>query len=183
LGHDPKEALGKAVTASEAALTILTQDAAPMKWAGTQNNLGNVYQVMGERGDTEALGKAVTAIRTQDAAPMKWAMTQNNLANVYQLMGKRGDTEALGKAVTAYEAALTVCTQDAAPMLWAKSVENLAAAYLFQNKRKQSDTLSILVLKYYQVNDDESFKKALVRILGRRSFLKRLGFLKSYLFS
>jgi len=48
------------------------------QWAGLQNNLGNVYGVMGERGNIEALGKAVTAyeaaltIRTQDAAPMKW---------------------------------------------------------------------------------------------------------------
>jgi len=55
------EALGKAVTAYEAAVTVYTQDAAPMQWATTQHNLGNVYQVMGERGDTEALGKAVTS--------------------------------------------------------------------------------------------------------------------------
>jgi len=56
-----------------------------MKWAMTQNNLGIVYQVMGQRGEKEALRKAVTAyeaaltVYTQDAAPMGWAMTQKRL--------------------------------------------------------------------------------------------------------
>jgi tetratricopeptide (TPR) repeat protein len=73
------DALDKAVTAYKAALTIRTQEAAPMGWAMTQNNLGTAYMAMGERGDTDVLDKAVTAykaalsIRTQDAAPLQWA--------------------------------------------------------------------------------------------------------------
>ena len=94
-------------------------------WAMAKNDLGNVLQVLGSRGEEGALQEAVAAYRaalevhTREAAPMNWAMTQNNLGNALRVLGERGEEGALQDAVAAYRAALEVRTREAAPMQWA----------------------------------------------------------------
>lgn len=91
-----EDALQDAVAAYREALKVSTREAAPMEWAGTQNNLGNVLQVLGERGEDGALQDAVAAyraaleVRTRKVAPMDWAITQNNLGTVLEVLGSRG---------------------------------------------------------------------------------------------
>jgi tetratricopeptide (TPR) repeat protein len=85
-------------------------------WAGTQTNLGNVLQVLGQRsGDEATLQRAVDAyeaaltVRNRDAAPVDWANTQNNLGVVLSVLGERsGEVETQQRAVDAHEAALAM---------------------------------------------------------------------------
>ena len=81
--------LNRAVTAYEYALTVYNQTDMPADWAGTQNNLGNTLQALGERADGEdglaLLNRSVTAYKdalnvyNQANMPAAWATTQNNL--------------------------------------------------------------------------------------------------------
>jgi tetratricopeptide (TPR) repeat protein len=82
----------------------------------TQNNLGNVLQVLGQRsGDAAILQRAVDAfeaaltVYTREAAPVDWAMTQNNLGAVLRVLGQRSsDAAILQRAVAAHEASLAM---------------------------------------------------------------------------
>jgi len=53
-----------------------------------QNNLGVALQLLGERGDNDAVRRAIDAYeaalleRTRERVPLTWAMTQNNLGNM-----------------------------------------------------------------------------------------------------
>jgi tetratricopeptide (TPR) repeat protein len=115
------------------AMTVYTRESMPADWAGTQNNLGNVLQTLGERtNDAELLQQAVAACRkalevlTREAFPSNWAMTQNNLGNVLHTLGARtNDAELLRQAVAAYRSALEVLTREALPAKWAATQNNL----------------------------------------------------------
>jgi len=150
-------ALSRSVMAYDAALEVLTREAAPIQWAMMQSNLAIALQTLGERGDEAALSRSVTAckaaleVRTREAAPMDWATTQNNLANALQTLGQRGDAAALSQSVSAYEAALEVYTREAAPMDWATIQNNLAAALQTIGKRRDEAALSRSVTAYEAV--------------------------------
>jgi len=106
---------------------------APLDWATMQNNLGNTYFVLGERGNDVALRRAVAAYekalgeRTRERTPLDWAATQNNLGTALSAQGERGDDFALHQAVRAYEAALEEYTRERAPLDWAMTKSNLGA--------------------------------------------------------
>ena len=58
----------------------------PLRWASSQNDLGNVLLALGQReSETARLQEATTAYLealkewTQERAPLDWATTQNNL--------------------------------------------------------------------------------------------------------
>ncbi|NMG23106.1 hypothetical protein DP116_28370, partial [Brasilonema bromeliae SPC951] len=76
-----------AITGYEVALTVYTQQAFPVDWAGMQNNLANAYsiRIAGERAENLerviAYYQQALKVRTFDAFPVDWAGTQNNLAN------------------------------------------------------------------------------------------------------
>ena len=134
--------LVEAVTAFRAALRVYTEDAEPLRWATTQNNLGNALQDQGNRNagpeGAALLAEAVTAFRaalrvhTEDAHPLAWAGTQNNLGGALGTQGTRiaGPEGAalLAEAVTTYRAALRVRTEDAHPLDWAMAHTNIAIA-------------------------------------------------------
>ncbi|MEQ8651143.1 MAG: hypothetical protein RIC87_01630 [Kiloniellales bacterium] len=136
------DALHASVAAYEAALEVYTRKAMPAAWAGTQNNLANALQVIGERtgGDAgvRSLQRAVAGyeaaleVRTREAMPYEWAATQNNLANALRVVGERTGGDAgvrlLQRAVAAYEAAHEVYTREAMPAYWAGTQNNLANA-------------------------------------------------------
>ncbi len=163
-------------------------------WAMTQNNLGNIYGVLGERGDDEALAKAVTAYEnalkeyTREKAPMQWAMTQNNLGTVYEVLGQRGDDEALAKAVTAYKNTLKEHTREKAPMDWAMTQNNLGIVYRVLGQRGDDEALAKAVKAYENALEEYTREKApmqwattqnnlgaVYRVLGQRGNDEALG--------
>ena len=80
-------ALEQAVAAYRAALAERTRDRVPLRWAMTQNNLGNALATLGaQESGTARLEEAVAAYRaalaerTRDRVPLDWATTQTNLA-------------------------------------------------------------------------------------------------------
>jgi tetratricopeptide (TPR) repeat protein len=86
--------LKQAVEAYQAALLEWTRERVPIKWAGTQTNLGTALRMLGEHeSDLTRLGQAVEAYQaallefTRERAPFNWAGTQNNLGTALQ--GKR----------------------------------------------------------------------------------------------
>ncbi|MEO9970238.1 MAG: hypothetical protein ABJG15_10550 [Hyphomonadaceae bacterium] len=122
--------------------------------AAAQNDLGNVLQVLGQRGDADALGHSVKAyeaalsVYTKVDMPADWAMTQNNLGNVLRVLGERGDNDALERSVMAFEAALTVRTKADMPAQWATTQTNLGGALLRLGERGDSDALERSVEAY-----------------------------------
>jgi hypothetical protein len=84
--------------------------------AQTQNDLGNVLAMLGEReSGTVHLTQAVAAYRaaleerTRDRVPHEWARTQNDLGNALCTLSKReSGTAHLTEAISAWEAAVTV---------------------------------------------------------------------------
>ena len=67
----------------------------------TQNNLGIVLAVLGERASGEqgaqyleqsvAAYRAALEVRTREQLPQDWATTQNNLGNVLSVLGRTGE--------------------------------------------------------------------------------------------
>ncbi len=84
-----KNNLEIAIKGYETITSIFTLEAFPVRWAATQNNLGNAYRnrIRGEK--AENIEKALAAfnhakeVYTKEAFPVDWAMTQNNLGNAY----------------------------------------------------------------------------------------------------
>ena len=138
----------------EEALPRAPREARPLDWAATLNNLGSALRILGERGDDDALAKAVTAYenalleRTRERAPLDWAATLNNLGNALTTLGLRGDDNALAKAVTAYENALLERTRERAPLDWAATQNNLGSAFLTLGQRGNDDALAKAVTAY-----------------------------------
>ncbi len=74
-----------AITGYEVVLSVITREAFPQDWAGTQNNLGNAYceRITGEKAQNIELAiaafSAALSVYTQQAFPRYWATTQYNL--------------------------------------------------------------------------------------------------------
>jgi len=98
--------LEQAIAAYQQALTVTTQEAMPVAWATTMNNLAIAYRVRirGVRADN--LEQAIAAyqqaltVRTQEAMPHDYRQTQRNLGHVYF------DDQRWQDAYTAYAAAI-----------------------------------------------------------------------------
>jgi tetratricopeptide (TPR) repeat protein len=116
----------------------------PLKWATTQNNLGNALFRLGEReSGTGRLEEAVAAYRqaltewTRDRAPLDWATTQNNLGNALFKLGEReSGTERLKEAVAAYRAGLEVFERAQATHYVETTKGNLFRAEALLRKRQ-----------------------------------------------
>ena len=137
--------LARAESSFHAALEIYSRDRVPLRWAMTQNNLGNTLAILGElEGGTARLKEAVAAYRaalevyTRDRLPLDWAMTQYNLGAALQSLGEReGGTARLKEAVAACRAALEVRTRDRVPLDWAATQNNLGAALSSLGEREE----------------------------------------------
>lgn len=129
-------ALLEAVTICRAALRARTRRRVPLDWAATQNDLGNLLTLLGEReGGTARLEEAVTAYRAalkekpRVRVPLGWAATQSNLGNALRVLGERERGKArLEEAVAAYRAALEERTREKVPLDWAGTQNNLGNA-------------------------------------------------------
>ena len=128
--------LMEAVAAYRDALQEWPRERVPLRWATTQNNLGNALSTLGERENgTERLEQAVAAYRdalqewTRERVPLQWAMTQNNLGTSLSKLGERENgTERLEEAVTTYRDALQEWTREQVPLDWARTQNNLGNA-------------------------------------------------------
>jgi tetratricopeptide (TPR) repeat protein len=98
------------------ALKEHTRERAPLDWAGTQNNLGNVLWTLGTReSGTARLEQAVLAYgealkeRTREHTPLDWAETQNNLGTALRTLGERENSiERLRQAEAVIQSAYDV---------------------------------------------------------------------------
>src|SRR5947209_5750714 len=102
---------------------LTTRERAPLHWASTQNDLGNVLLALGQReSGTARLEESVIAYLdalkewTRERAPLDWARTQNNLGLAFWALGEReGGTGRLEAAVTAFRNVLKEWSRDGMP--------------------------------------------------------------------
>lgn len=128
--------LSRAAEIYESNLKAQSRQRLPEAWAGTQLNLGSVYQILGERtGDRESLDRAIrafesaTEVFTRETAPRDWAGLQMNIGNVHFALGDlTGDATEFEKSYRSIERTLDVWTKDADPDLWARAQSNLGGS-------------------------------------------------------
>ena len=141
-----KSRLNEAAQAYQRLLAIWTRERHPIQWAGTQNNLGNVLQSLGEQDDgVELTRRAIEAfrsaleVRTEELFPVEWANTKNNLGSSLARLGERqNDTGNLHEAAESYVAALKVFSRGRTPLQWAITTSNLANTQLEIGKRERN---------------------------------------------
>ena len=112
---------------------LMPRDRVPLRWASSQNDLGNVLLALGQRESGSArLQEATTAYLealkewTRERAPLDWATTQNNLGLAFWTLGEReSGTDRLEAAVTAFRNVLKEWTRDRMPYDWAVTQNNL----------------------------------------------------------
>ncbi|OKH57878.1 CHAT domain-containing protein, partial [Scytonema sp. HK-05] len=138
------------------ALQEHTRDRFPMKWAMTQNNLGNAYRnrIRGERAENLeiAISCYTQALQeyTRDRFPIEWAGTQNNLGNAYSVRIRGERAENLELAISCYTQALQERTRDRFPIDWAMTQNNLGAAYRNRIRGERAENLEIAISCYTQ---------------------------------
>ncbi|TAH17663.1 MAG: CHAT domain-containing protein, partial [Oscillatoriales cyanobacterium] len=116
-------------------ILLSNQEPESEKFAQTQNNLANAYnlRINGSRAENleSAIGfyEAALTVYTFEDFPEQWAIIQYNLACSYndRIKGSRADN--LERAIGFYNAALTVFTLEDFPKDWALTQNNLANAY------------------------------------------------------
>ena len=125
----------EAIGGFEAALTVITREKDPDRWAAAQNNLANAFgkRLRGEQADNREMAiahiEAALSVFSRESQPEQWAQAQNNLA-IASLGRMRGDVaDNQEKAIACLQAALTVFTPVATPQLWAQAQHNLGKVY------------------------------------------------------
>lgn len=129
--------LGSAREALEASLTDGYRDQAPLAWAETQNNLGNVLAAQAQQQrDGELLEQAIRCfshaleVLNQDVSPLEWAATQHNLGTAKQALGRQlGDTKLLKASIDAYTNALLEWSREETPDEWTSAMYQLGATF------------------------------------------------------
>ena len=132
---DRAQNVEEAIARFEAALTVITREKEPDRWAAAQNNLANAFgkRLRGEQADNREMAiahlEAALSVFSRDTHPEQWAQAQNNLAIAYlgRMRGDMADNQE--KAIACLQAALTVFTRDATPQLWAQAQHNLGKTY------------------------------------------------------
>ncbi len=123
---------------------LTLRERVPLRWASTQNDLGNVLLALGQReGEKTRLEAAITAYLealkewTRERAPLDWATTQNNLGLAFWVLGEReSGTGRLETAVTAFRNVLMEWTRDRMPNDWAVTQNNLGSALMLLGERE-----------------------------------------------
>lgn len=133
---DSDEYLQDAQHAFEQVANIWTKETKPNDWARTQNNLGNVYASLGDRGnDPQLWQQAAGAYRsalevwTENSMPFEWARAEINVGTVLRSLGNYGkDPGQLKAAVAAYQSGLRQWTRQKTPYNWASAQNDLGNA-------------------------------------------------------
>ncbi len=139
--------LEAAIKAYDAALTVLTREAFPQRWAETQNKLADAYRNRIKGSAADNLESAITALEaaltvfTRESSAQLWAQTLNNLGLAYRHRIRGSKAGNLEAAIQAYETATAVFTREAFPQQWAAMQNNLADAYRDRIKGSTADNL------------------------------------------
>jgi CHAT domain-containing protein len=138
----------------EIALTVVTRETYPEKWARFQNSLGMayLYRIRGEKAENLELAiaafEASLEICTRDAFPEDWAGCQNNLAATYLYRIRGEKAENLELAIAALEASLEIWTRDAFPFEWARFQNNLGEVYRNRIRGEKADNLELAIAAF-----------------------------------
>jgi tetratricopeptide (TPR) repeat protein len=157
LYQNPFGNLQNAISAYEEALRFRTPERAPINYAATQNNLGNVYgDLAAYQNPVENLKHAITAyeealrFRTTEGDPLGYAMTQNNMGTSYSaLAAYQNPVENLQYAVKACEEALHVYSPEDTPLDYAVTQNNLGTTYrILASQQNPVENLQRAVIAY-----------------------------------
>jgi tetratricopeptide (TPR) repeat protein len=104
-------------------------------WATTFNNLGTVFQVLGEmKKDQRFLQMSIATfnnaltVQKREKNPKDWAITKNNLGVSLQVFGElQQDPKILLESLECLQAALEETPQEKNPVGWGVILANLAA--------------------------------------------------------
>ncbi|WP_346290762.1 CHAT domain-containing tetratricopeptide repeat protein [Sphaerothrix gracilis] len=145
-----------AIAAYQQALSVMTQQAMPVDWATTTNNLAIAYsdRIRGDRAQNIELAIAAyqqaLTVMTQQAMPVDWATTTMNLAAAYKNRIRGDRAQNIELAIAAYQQALTVMTQQAMPVDWAQTTNNLANAYYSRIRGDRAENIEQAIAAYQQ---------------------------------
>ena len=129
----------------EAALTVLTRESRPERWAAINSSLGGAFMTEGSEQDfisaTAATEKAVEVFRrcldvySEERYPNSWAETQSNLSKLYwglsHTKATAVDSIALAEqAIKAAKGALRIFSREENPRGWAFTKYNLGVSLL-----------------------------------------------------
>ena len=125
-------------------VNLIPRDQMPLRWASSQNDLGNVLLALGQReSETARLQDATIAYLealkewTQERAPLDWATAQNNLGLTFLALGEReSGTNRLEAAATAFRNVLKEWTRDRTPNDWAITQNNLGITLMQLGERE-----------------------------------------------
>jgi uncharacterized caspase-like protein len=125
-----------AIAAYRQALALTARDERPYDWAALNNNMGMVYEQLGERSigiaeleQAVVTFNAVLEVETREADPYNWAMTQTNLGGALIKIGERThDVDKLRAGIAAFHLALEVRTFETDPYGWAMTQYNMGTA-------------------------------------------------------
>jgi len=133
--------LRQALSAYDEALRFSTPTSAPLAYAMTQNNRGNVLQALATLAEEDRAARLRQALSAYDealrfstptSAPLAYAMTQNNRGNVLQALATLAEEDRaarLRQALSAYDEALRFSTPTSAPLDYAMTQGNLLNLY------------------------------------------------------
>ncbi|PZO49311.1 MAG: hypothetical protein DCF16_14790 [Alphaproteobacteria bacterium] len=146
--------LDQALQAYDAALSATDRSADPVGWAQTSANIGLVLEIQGERGNQEAMARAVAVfddaltVLTRGEFPAEWAQTQLNLGVALKFLGTRGELSYIERAAGAFEAALTVLDAGRDRDLWGAAQVNLGDALVALAERTDMALVSRALVAY-----------------------------------
>jgi tetratricopeptide (TPR) repeat protein len=144
-------ALQEAIARNRSIGNLWSRELAPIKWAVTQNSIGNALMILGEREPgrahlEEAVGTYLAALEvaTRERTPILWGLTEINLGTALVRLGQRGpEMQPLNRAVDAYRSALKVITRKNTPLQWAMAQNDLGNALAMLGDR-DSGTQSLM---------------------------------------
>lgn len=138
----PAQLVAAAEIYEDVALPMVPRDRWPEEWAQTQMGLGSAFMRLAERGELEALPRALQAfqaalsVSTQEHDPENWSEAQLNLGRAYRLLSERGDESVLSEAIAAFEASLSARSPDIDPVAWAVAQTSLGNAWSLRAERR-----------------------------------------------
>ncbi|MEM1035261.1 MAG: hypothetical protein AAGI14_00740 [Pseudomonadota bacterium] len=125
--------------------------------ATAKNDLGTILFVLGERGDEEALLKAVEAfndvlkVHTRNSSPGDWAHAQNNLGISLRFLAERfRHHDKIDDAIKASKSALEVYHPKVNLESWAGAQNNLGYAFMIASELGHKDALKQAIGVFYQ---------------------------------
>ncbi len=149
--------LDQAIAAYKIALNHTTAESDPINWSLTQNHLGAVLKVKGERAKDEDIlkqaslaYKAIANELSRIEFPFDWALANINLGLVlYRLGTISGKSAYYQEATKSFDEALTVYSKETTPGKWAEVCNQYGVVLLALGEQVNGNTtLEISIKKF-----------------------------------